>query len=408
MRALYVLLFAFSLSAQAQVAPTAVAKAKAATVDCAPGATCSPSVGLLSFTTPNDASQCTASLVAPDIIATNGHCVPEDMRQAGASCEGRAWMNFVKSSNPDFETQLECESVLFVEKQKYASVSETPDYAFFRLKKASRRPFNRISRAGFADGEEITFEHVDPVKAEGKVYGVQKAIQCRAIQHSMLSISFTHNLAPVGLFEDCKVIFGNSGSPLIGRDGTIRGVMHAKPGVTEQSLKAKKITLTEALTEHGFGTNYACRPLPAEVNAPGFPAACAQVSPVNKSFAALDALVRDKAPTLLAGRNLGGIQGAWDELNFPKGFVKYEPYSLKFRPTCVNAAQAGAGTTVTSGPLSFQVRVIADRYLRVQSAELVPQGADNAGFALGRLENGSYRLSAEGFNRDLPPCAAGQ
>lgn len=74
--------------------------AKGAVVTCAPGSNCSPTVGLLSFAMQDGAAQCTASLVAPDIIATNAHCVPDDLQAAGSSCKNRMWMNFIPSKTP--------------------------------------------------------------------------------------------------------------------------------------------------------------------------------------------------------------------------------------------------------------------------------------------------------------------
>lgn len=371
MRAPYVLLIAFSLlgspagfaekrgeasldpAAFADAGPSPAAKARAATVDCAPGADCSPSVGLLSMASAAEASQCTASLVAPDIVATNGHCVPEDLRAPGASCAGRVWVNFVKAEG--FESQIECESVIFVEKKISALTPETPDYAFYRLKSPSRRPYLRISRAGFAEGEEISFERVNPVKAEGKIYGVQEKLRCRAVEHSLLSVTATHPLAPITMVGDCAPVFGNSGSPLTGRDGSIRGVIHAKAGVTDQWFKAKKLELPEGLAPHGFGSNYACLPLPAEVNAPTMAAACAAIPPANESYAALGRLTPGE---------MGGFRGAWAAHKFSSEFLKYGPIGLKFLPECGPAPAPETG-------FIYRVRGSADRYGRLQSAELV-------------------------------------
>ncbi|RZA09688.1 MAG: serine protease [Proteobacteria bacterium] len=395
-------IFSFPHAARADGSPvSAFAKSKAATVDCAPGAKCSPSIGMLSLIDGGQASQCSASLVAPDIIATNGHCVPEDLRQPGASCAGRAWMNFVSAEG--FESQIECESVLFVEKVKTPFVQETPDYAFYRLKTKSLRPFLRVSRAGFADGEAVNFERVDPVKAEGKIYGVQYPHTCTAIQHSLTSIAATRDNAPIVMVADCPTIWGNSGSPLIGRDGTIRGVIQAKEGVTAAMFKAKKLTQLEPLARHGFGTNYACAKLPPEVNAPPVAASCALPLPRNLSYSKLDA-ARDAAGPALSPEVRRALGGTWDKLECSRELQRFEPFTVKFRPACVNAAAVGPSASITSGAMRFQIQGSIDKYARVTEAHLVPTTASDAGFLLNAAESGGYRMEAAGLSLNLPVC----
>lgn len=52
------------------------------------GGRCHQSVGLVTIVNKEEngwgAGQCTGSLIAPDVVATNGHCIPMDIKDAGA------------------------------------------------------------------------------------------------------------------------------------------------------------------------------------------------------------------------------------------------------------------------------------------------------------------------------------
>lgn len=325
----------------------AAAKARNATITCAPGSECSPSVGLLSFTTPSEANQCTASLVAPDIIATNGHCVPEDLRKAGASCAGRMWMNFLPAEG--LESQLECAEVIFVQKKVRDKAEEDADYAFLRMKAPSARPYFQLSRGGFADEEILKFERVSPVKVADGVAGVQDVVSCRAVQHSLLAPFFVRSEAPVGLLADCAPVYGNSGSPILGADGTIRGVIHAKEGFTAGYLARKGIKLADGLAKHGFATNYACLEIPGLLAAA--PAAhCAGVQPDptagrNRSFALLEA-----GTTKVLEAQVSTC--SWKRPRFYRDLFLYEPIRLRAEGSCAE-------------PISLKIE--ADKYVRVFS-----------------------------------------
>jgi len=265
----------------------AISIAKTATVRCAEGATCSPSIGLLSFALETNAAQCTATLVAPDIVATNAHCVPDELQKAGASCQGRIWMNFAKNDNAAFETQIDCAEVLIAEGAKGEDVA---DYAFLRLSKASARPFLRVSRRGIKDGEQIRVEKVDPVKGEGAT-GIQHEVTCVAVQHTILA-DFNSDRDPVPLLADCEARGGNSGSALRASDGTVLGVLYSVLDTKNlpQAFADKGMTVPGPFGPLNLGSNYACLKLPEALNAGAPDAACAGPAAPNRSADALNDL----------------------------------------------------------------------------------------------------------------------
>jgi V8-like Glu-specific endopeptidase len=230
--------------------------AQEAVLEC--GADCSPSVGLLAFATPENAGQCSAFLVADDTIATNSHCIPEDLKEPGTSCKNRLWMHFAKDGSK--ETRIACDKIIYDSKNFHGIASE-PDYAYVKLAKASTRPFLRITRDGFPEGATMTIQKVNPVRHAGRMKGMQQRVSCRTVQNSNSLQSFFHALAPVAMVTECEVIHGNSGSPVLAQDGSVRGVVFAyqdPEDIKAVFAKNKKLRLKEGLTNLNFAANFAC------------------------------------------------------------------------------------------------------------------------------------------------------
>jgi V8-like Glu-specific endopeptidase len=387
-------------SAEAFILPAAdiseaVLIAKGAKIRCASGASCSPSVGLLSFAMQSGAAQCTASLVAPDIVATNAHCVPEELQKAGASCRGRIWMNFLKNENANFETQIECDRVLLADG---AGTKEAADYAFLKLRKASARPALRVSRQGIKDAEYIRIEKVDPIKGEG-MSGLQHEVTCQAAQHTLIA-DYNDDRAPVALIVDCEVQKGNSGSALLGADGSVRGVIY---GVLDTaplgSIFAEKgMRISGNMGPMGVGSNYACLPLPPALGAGAPPASCQAPLAKNKSEAAMDKAYNEELNRYVQANRASHPAFRW----FDFDVVRPTDQQVVLRPKCV-LSQAAVGREDSAGDLSFVADTKLDAYARYEGLKLAK--AAKAPVKAKITTQGSafsVKLGAETLN--LPAC----
>lgn len=219
---------------------------------------CSPSVALLAFATPKKAGQCSSFLVGEDIVATNSHCIPADLKEPGTSCKNRIWVHFAKNGSQ--ETKIACDQVIF-DSKNFEGYADKPDYAYIKLAKASTRPALRITRDGFPEGAAVSIQKVNPLHKQGRMMGVQERVECLTVQNSNSLLSFHHPYSLTAFVAECDIFPGNSGSPVLAKDGSVRGVIFAfqdPAKVKKVVAKDKNLKLKEELVHLNFAANFAC------------------------------------------------------------------------------------------------------------------------------------------------------
>lgn len=202
-------------------------------VECHDKSKCPDPVGMIVSASTDSVSWCTGSLIAPDIMLTNTHCIPSDLQKNGSQCEGRVWLNFPENTANAREL-IECQEVMTVSFDSSYDLDRLPDdqdprldYAFVKMKKITSRKNYSIEGKGFGHGDKVTAFVVDPDKStkdrmQGKLYEVP----CTVDQYTHPRTSrFDDNI----FLPKCPIIPGNSGSPLL-YDGKVRGVIFAKGG----------------------------------------------------------------------------------------------------------------------------------------------------------------------------------
>ncbi len=207
---------------------------------------CQPAVaGILN----DDSNVCTGVLVRDDIIATNLHCVPENMRKEGASCKGRISFTFPENKK-DPQEFADCDQVLSVS-SALKDTPLTPDYAFLKLtKKASRKPVT-INTTGVANNEALTIYKVDPHED----VGILRKISCKAAQKSMLNPLFITAQSSVISLVPCDIVSGNSGSPIFSSAGEVKAIINS------QGLPADIPVNTDRFNV-AFASNFSCLNIP--------------------------------------------------------------------------------------------------------------------------------------------------
>ncbi len=216
-----------------------------ASLTCADINDCPQNVGLVVTTD----GQCTASLIQPDVVLTNSHCIPDEVKANPKLCSEK--LGFV-SLRDDHISKVEslCEKLIFA-----SDISDKgkADYAVFQLKTKVPVAPVKVSLKGFNDEMIATVYSVNP-NSEHSISGVLQRKTCKAIQNSMIADNFFHSLAlQVSFFGDaCEMIPGNSGSPVL-VNGEQRAVMCL--ALRKNSLHP---VLEQIRTNASIATNLAC------------------------------------------------------------------------------------------------------------------------------------------------------
>ena len=234
---------------------------------------CNESVGMLVIRDEENLFQCSGFLIAPDIIATNSHCIPDDIKNGISSCQGHIQVHFPSFGTHAYVT-ADCRDLIKASSLKGAvgesSASATlegstaavitavaQDYAFLRLTQSvpNRKPL-RPSQQGFKDSEEVTIYKVNPI-SNTRPNGEMEASHCQATYGTEIIPDFVESKFAIPSFTGCKIVHGNSGSPIVASDGTARGIIQAI--MNEDDLKETY----PVDAEHGFepfslGTSFSC------------------------------------------------------------------------------------------------------------------------------------------------------
>lgn len=381
--------------------------AKDVSVNCKSG-DCSPSVGMISMVTKDSfgwgAARCTGSLVGPDIVATNAHCIPQDISAPGSDCRGRIWLTFAADpSRPNYDKQVSCGKVLY-SKISHEGV-EGYDLAYFQLERPSNRPVLGLSRAGFADGETYDVHRVTPVRPGRQ--GELEKVRCKAIFGSRMFSAPLDGKDTGILFVDCPIVVGNSGSPILGADGAVRGVIFAVVDrVRYHSLfstmveRGSQVPALNDLAFMSLGSNLACLPDPSNVDGGNLPEACRNLETNRKQAKAkyrgqFAASTLAQAESLVAAQRDGSSSlsafGWAAALNWSDEQGAYAVGT----PYCYQAGRVESlvGQSAEIQRPLFLVKAQYDKYLRETNASLVWGGWMQFGESIDLQKSGpGYRI----------------
>ncbi|WP_413577940.1 trypsin-like serine peptidase [Bdellovibrio sp. HCB290] len=226
-------------------------------------------------------SVCTGVLVAEDIVATNLHCIPEDIRQNETSCKGRITVTFPASHSRE-EEYGDCEQIKWVS-PALKDTALTPDWAFFKLAKKAPRLHAPINTNGVSDGEVLTLYKIDPTD---KGTGILRKVSCPAVQNSLANPFFIGVKSPILAMVPCETMKGNSGSPLMTPNLEVKGLLNSMGTAADVNLK-------KAPFYHvSFGSNFAC------ISIPGIASASSPHADCGKSIVSDN--IREASATLIS------------------------------------------------------------------------------------------------------------
>ncbi len=256
-----------------------------------PGGLCPPalamSVARLDQTATTKLYKCTAFLVSNDIVATNAHCLPADLRSNGVNCADRMTFYFGDSSEGS-AMSAGCDHVISAtnidEDPKSPLHAHLPDIAFIKLKAHVARTPLSIARTGIPDQASLVIYAIDPANVRRGIHGIARAKLCTTEQNSLISPQYTNDFANV-ISASCSLVLGNSGSPAIGADGRVYAILQAvRSGLSVDRGSFKHLQLPSYFSDMAAFTNMACAETPPVLALGTTPATCRAPFPGSAKF----------------------------------------------------------------------------------------------------------------------------
>jgi hypothetical protein len=173
---------------------------------------------------------CTHTLISPDRILTNKHCLPVDLQVKGQSCEKRILIKFPASRGKPAEN-IECGKIVdFSEPSTETVIAQHPDWAVIELKTSSSRQPVPTNTDGIENKTGVAlfpvFYNLDNRGETVLVTGEVRKTECKTNHLSDITEFFFHKFSAIFGVADCSetIIHGNSGSGLFSPEQQLIGV----------------------------------------------------------------------------------------------------------------------------------------------------------------------------------------
>ncbi len=230
-------------------------------ITCAPGSICPSWIARVLIQENSTIYACAGTLIKPDLLSTDAHCLPQDMRKVGLSCLGKGRFYFPASGSLP-EQVGECDHIEQI--RESTSLVKDPntedDFVTIKLKTPmdKRRLPVELSAEGLYDRQKVTIVKVEQPPKLDAVASVLSQ-ECEVRFNTVAVPSFSNPGYAKGAIISCPLRPGNSGSAVL-VDGKMRAL------VTDVEIKnddqpvdePQKINLELAKFGFAYVLNLAC------------------------------------------------------------------------------------------------------------------------------------------------------
>jgi hypothetical protein len=206
---------------------------------------------------------CTWFLISDKHAMTNSHCVPEELKSdekvnCGDYIQGRIMTN---SGRDEIRS---CAKLLHFSDIKESNVLFQNDYAIIELDKPLKNTnVFKVSREGFTDGDKISVLTMNHNRYYN-IYSEYLKHDCVVKSSDMLGKINHPGSSPLTGFRSegsddfCKVIGGNSGSPVLNEQGEVAAIVHGGLGEGKSFSNLSSFASNEMSVNIGVFTNLRC------------------------------------------------------------------------------------------------------------------------------------------------------
>jgi hypothetical protein len=243
---------------------------------------------------------CTGFLVAPDVVATNSHCIPQAVIDRPELCSERLGFKLpsVKDKPAEILTCARLIQASFVptrDPDHRLNGFNFVDFAFFKVDKKSERHPLSIARHGVADNARLVLYSADPVQAtssepSARANTIIRRKECVTRQMTVMSREYQHDFSNVvfGYGPKCSMVHGNSGSPAFDENGSVAAIFFAfdegQETIKNYSQQAGALVphFNPDWNHNGYFINYACLDLPKELGLAAPAVQCSNLSELER------------------------------------------------------------------------------------------------------------------------------
>ncbi len=199
--------------------------------------------------------QCTGFLYgAGDIVGLNSHCISDSMWNLKDDCKNYLGIKFPETPGHPSEVFM-CEELLY---RSDIGKDSNPfdikaDYSYFRIKPTSRKPLGLAPQPS-KPKELISVRKVNPIDLKSQMGGHLDYAYCLLQNDSFLNVKYGNEWSDTGLAvsngNSCKIIHGNSGSPVLNSQNQVIGF--AQSYLNDQFLDVLKSEAFSRLSSEGL------------------------------------------------------------------------------------------------------------------------------------------------------------
>lgn len=211
---------------------------------------------------------CSQTLIAPDRVLTNRHCLPTYIQSEGSTC--RELTLIFPARDGKKLLRVGCSKVLAISPGFGIDWSErirkktVTDWAVLQLNAPVDRSPVTMDTQGVPNDSQLTaypvyYYHMENSGDTRKIYGTLKKLDCQSKTNHVISGIYNEAHSPV-LSLNCEqeVIQGNSGSSFLNSNNSIVGVLQEFSELHEVGFFGKTVSIYRAVIG---GSNLHCIPL---------------------------------------------------------------------------------------------------------------------------------------------------